>query len=65
MKLKRSLRRSTNSDNIMMADRQRTLSKPVVNNSLDGYTRALAAAGSKYGVDDDTVSRKSLRRVRP
>lgn len=81
-RLKRSLRRSTNPDNIMMASQQARLTgrnqayrenlpAPVQapikglqrDDPLAGYDRAVAMAGMRHGVHDDTISKRALKRA--
>lgn len=74
----RGLRRSTNPDNIMMASQQArltsrndtyrgnaapSLARPAKADPLAGYDAAVAAAGRRHGVHDETISRRALRRA--
>ena len=74
----RGLRRPTNRDNIDMAARQArltsqhdtyrgraapSLARPTKPDPLAGYDAAIAAAGRRHGVHDETISRRALRRA--
>jgi len=75
--MKKGLRRPTNPDNIMMASQQARLTsrndtyrghaapslhRPAKPDALGGYDAAIAAAGRRHGVHDETISRRALRR---